>query len=95
MGAINLGSASLVAENTFTSSFVNVVAPAFNVSISGTWVGTLTLQRRLDGTNWRDVVTFTANIETEWPTKGDHVEWRLGFKTGQYTSGTAVARLDQ
>jgi hypothetical protein len=94
MGAINLVSASLVAENTFTDVMSRVVGPAFNVSISGTWAGTLMLQRRLDGTNWRDVETFTANVETEWPTKGDHVEWRLGFKTGAYTSGTAVVRLD-
>ncbi len=95
MGAIAIASASLTAQNTFTDPLVNVVAPAFNISISGTWVGTLTLQRRLDGTNWRDVDTFTANIETEWPTKGDHVEWRIGFKTSNYTSGTAVVRIDQ
>lgn len=95
MGAIAIGSASLTAEDTYSSTLTNVVAPAFNVSISGTWAGTLTLQRRLDGTNWRDVHEFTANIETEWPTKGDHVEWRIGFKTGGFTSGTAVVRIDQ
>lgn len=95
MGAINIGSASLTAENTFSSVMSQVVAPAFNISISGTWAGTLTLQRRLDGTNWRDVIGFTANVETEWPTKGDHTDWRLGFKTGGFTSGTAVVRIDQ
>lgn len=91
----NLVTASLTAENTFSVvhdfAFVN---PKFNLSISGTWAGTLTLQRRLDGTNWRDVNTYQQNIETEIPTVGDDVRWRIGFKTGDYTSGTAVLRLD-
>lgn len=94
-GPIALGSASLTAENTFTDVVSGPTAPGINISISGTWAGTLTLQRRLDGSNWRDVHSFTANVETEWPTRGGHVDWRLGFKTGGYTSGTAVVRIDQ
>lgn len=95
MPAIAVAAATLNAQNTFTPALVQAVAPTFNISISGTWAGTLTLQRMLDGTNWYDVQTFTGNIESEWPTRGDHVQWRLGFKTGNYTSGSAVLRLDQ
>lgn len=36
----------------------------FNFSLTGTWVGTITVQRSFDGgTTWRDVETFTSNAE--------------------------------
>lgn len=85
-------SASLVAENTFNTAIV--LRKKFNLSISGTWAGTITLQRSFDGgVTWLDISSYTANTqqigeEAEYP-----VHYRVGFKTGDYSSGTAVVRL--
>ena len=87
-------SASLTAQNTFTAP-LKVLGEA-NVWISGTWAGTLTLQASYDaGGTWLDVQTYTANgIDILYePEVG--VCCRIGFKTGQYTSGTAVVRISQ
>lgn len=67
----------------------------FNVSISGTWAGTVHLQRSFDtGTTWVDVDSFTANIETtvDDPQTGGPY-YRIGMKNGGYTSGTVNLRL--
>lgn len=87
-------SASIAAANTFTSGVV-VFGP-FNLSISGSWVGTVTLQRSFDnGTTWVDVGTYTANIEDVGDEPEEGVAYRAGFKTGEYTSGTAEIRISQ
>jgi len=68
----------------------------FNLSISGTWVGTVTIQRSYDsGSTWHDVDTWTANTEEYGlePEKG--IQYKVGIKTGAYTSGTCVLRLGQ
>lgn len=65
---------------------------AVAVSISGTFTGTVSLQRRLDGTNWRTVQTWTAATEATY--LGDVAcALRLGFDTSGYGSGTATCRL--
>lgn len=89
--------ASLSAANTYTDWMpLSKYSRLFHLSISGTWAGTITLQRSVDGgTTPLDVATYTANIEDP----GEEVEvgivYRAGFKTGEYTSGTAVVRLSQ
>jgi hypothetical protein len=97
---------TLTAQNQFTSDTTDVTQAAtgtlgmlvwggFNLWISGTWVGTLTLQRSPDnGVTWYDVNTWTANqgglhdYEVE-----DGIIYRVGFKTGEFTSGSADVRL--
>jgi len=87
-------SASLSAANTWTDP-VPILGP-FNLSLSGTWAGTITLQRTFDGgTTWRDVATYTANIEDAGHEPELGVLYRAGFKTGEYTSGTAIVRISQ
>lgn len=81
---------SLSAENTFTDP-LNLVGH-FNLSISGTFVATITVQRSFDKTNWFDVDTFTAPIET-YGFDPSQLYYRAGIKTGAYTSGTAVVSL--
>lgn len=81
---------SLSAENTFTSS-IDLVG-YFNLSISGTFSATVTVQRSFDNTNWFDVDTFTAPIET-YGFDPSQCYYRAGIKTGDYTSGTAVISL--
>ena len=92
------------AENQFTDWIQPMVQLAHGVtgagfldlSISGTWEGTVTVQKKhgADGTV-HDVEDYTANtvqlIEDHSPT----VYYRAGIKTGNYTSGTAVVLLEQ
>ena len=78
------------AENTFTDAIR--VKDYFNLSISNTFSGTVTVQRSLDGTTWRDVDDFTAIIET-YGFDPEPYFYRAGIKTGNYTSGTASLRL--
>lgn len=89
--------ANLSAENTFTDSLKVANKSGLkinNFSISGTFVGTLTLQRQFTNeTDWYDVDNFTAPYEGTFnePEKG--TKYRLGFKTDDYTSGTANVRV--
>jgi hypothetical protein len=65
--------------------------------MSGTWAGTLVVQRSRTGkasvaADWFDVESFTANAERDSRNVGSWY-WRIGFKTGGYTSGTAVVNV--
>lgn len=85
---------SVTAENLFTDAAE--IVGYFNVSISGTWDGTVTAQRSFDsGSTWFDVNTWTTNTEEYGfePERG--VQYRIGCKTGEFGSGTAVLRLSQ
>ncbi len=84
--------ASITAQNTGTAALA-VGRHPFNMSLSGTWVATVFVQRTRDnGTTWLDVDSFTANIEaTIVAIENSH--YRLFVKTGGFTSGTVVSRL--
>lgn len=62
------------------------------ISISGTFSGTVSLQRRFDGANWRTVQTWTAEAEATYMADAG-CELRLGFATGGYGSGSVAACL--
>lgn len=86
--------ATASAENTFTNSvLVTGVGPSrvFSYSVTGTWSGTVTLQRSVDDATWEDVITIASNTSTTFDDKLDNVPYyyRLGIKTGEYTSGSA------
>lgn len=71
----------------------------FVVAISGSWTGTITLQRSFVGetTGFVDYKTFTANTAGTSIVDGlnNEIIWyRLGFNPGNYTSGTALATLN-
>ena len=67
-----------------------------NISISGTWDGTVTLQRSFDGgTTPLDVEHFVENGEHQLEDLESVVLYRLGIKDGNYTSGAAAARLSK
>lgn len=70
---------------------------AFVYAISGTWVGTITLQRSYDSEDagFHDVQTFTANAAASYTDTDDNsIYWyRFAFKDGQYTSGEATITL--
>ena len=85
-----IASASIAAQNTFTDAVR--LEGYFNLSLSGTWVATVTVQRSIDNSTWVDVDTFTANSE-EVGFEPELMWYRVGVKTGAYTSGTVVVRL--
>jgi len=68
----------------------------FNFSLSGTFAGTVHVQRSFDkGVTPSDVDSFTAVTEQVGYEPEAVVWYRAGIKTGGYTSGTAVVRLGQ
>lgn len=81
---------SISAENTFTD-VVNIEG-YFNVSISGTFSATVTVQRSTDKSTWMDVDSFTAPTEVVG-FDPEHMWYRIGVKTGGYTSGTVEVRI--
>lgn len=65
---------------------------AFTVVRSNTWSATLTLQRSITDTNsWVDFTTYTTNGTAVVSDGLDNqiAFYRIGIKTGQYSSGTA------
>jgi hypothetical protein len=92
-------SASIAAENTFSTNWLAMIGVGgsnFNLSLSGTWVATVYLQRSFDsGVTWLDIASYTANIEDTGFEPEGGVLYRFGVKTGGYTSGTVVGRISR
>lgn len=69
----------------------------FTVTLTGTWVGTVTLERSYDGpdTGFVFVKSWTINtVETTGDTDDNSIYWyRLGFRPSEYTSGTVTAQI--
>ena len=85
---------SITGESLFTDPIECV--GYFNISISGTWEGTVTVQRSFDsGSTWFDVNTWTANTQEYGYEPERDVYYRAGVKTGNFTNGTVVLRLSQ
>lgn len=82
--------ASITAEDTFTDAVR--LEGYFNLSLSGTWAATVTVQRSIDNATWVDVDTFTTNSE-EVGFEPELMWYRVGVKTGDFTSGTVAIRL--
>jgi hypothetical protein len=83
---------SLSAENTFGDPIQVDANDRYAVSISGTFVATVTIQRRFDNQNWRDIESYTVETEKDGIAANGQMI-RLGIKTGDYTSGTVVCRI--
>lgn len=69
---------------------------SFGIQITGTFVGTLTLQYSVaEIGNWVDVATYTTVTSTSYSDDLDNqiIFYRIGIKTGSYTSGTANISL--
>lgn len=97
--------ATLSADDTYTDWLdgavirKSVIGGAFmegDLSISGSYVGVLTLQRRFkdSAVAIKDAHIFVTGEETEDTFRiAPDTEVRIGFKPGTYTSGTASVRL--
>lgn len=93
--------AAVTAENQFTSS-IKVTGTGtqrpFTIIRSNTWVATVTLQRSLESSTgpWVDVTTYTTNDTISFDDAlSNQIAWyRIGVKTGGYTSGTVDLELN-
>jgi hypothetical protein len=86
-------SSTISAQNTFTS-VMNPIGGFLNFSLTGTWAGTITLKRSIDGgTTWGVVATYTENDEQAIDDPQPDSQYKAGFETGDYTSGSAVCTL--
>lgn len=92
----NVKTKSITAENSFSDA-ITLTKGGFNLSLSGTWVATVYVQRKFsyDDTAWLDVEFFTSNGEYSAYEYEDDVQYRVGVKTGDFTSGTVNVRLSQ
>ena len=83
---------SITAQNQFTDD-VGVASPSndIGVAIEGTFVATVTVQYKHPGqTAWQDLATYTAPAAFNIiPVDG--LVYRIGVKTGDFTSGTVNA----
>lgn len=98
----NTASGSLSATgagDVFTAAGTSAGLSRFNVTLSGTWVGSAALERSFDGTTWYPVTRsdFTAAVFTEAcslvieePEAG--TRYRVNFTR---TSGTLAYRFGQ
>lgn len=79
---------ALSSANSFTTPTLRQGDTGFDVVVSGTFSGTITVQISKDQSTWSDIETttttgvLTGKLGTAWYV-------RAGFKTGNYTSGTA------
>lgn len=86
---------SISAQNTWSDG-ISFAVGIFDLSISGTFTATITLQRSFNGgSSWHDVETFTQAVEAVVDNADNTVKWRIGVATGDYTNGTAEVRLSQ
>tara|TARA_R110000868_G_scaffold33755_1_gene122202 strand:- start:1137 stop:1430 length:294 start_codon:yes stop_codon:yes gene_type:complete len=94
MTTIRKVTAEITVQNTFSDEIL--IPNAFNFGLIGTaFVGTVTLQRRMDATDvWRDVTTKTADFEG-WDIQPGGAELRFGVKTGDYTSGSIIGFISR
>jgi hypothetical protein len=84
---------SITAENTFSDDIT--VQGYFNVSVTGIAGGTeVTVQKisGVDGSNYTDVDSFTADVET-YGFDPERKTYRIGVKTGDFGSGTCKVRI--
>jgi len=66
------------------------------LSLNGTWVGTIWLQRSYDdGDNWVDYEGYTGNASKSYTEYANNIIYRAYCKTGDWTSGSADVQLSK
>ena len=92
---------NIATEDTFTDPIMVTgtgQARVFGIVISGTFSATVTVQYSVGAPgNWIDLATtYTGATSTTYDDDQDNqvIYYRIGVKTGDYTSGTVVASLN-
>ena len=86
---------SVTAENQFSGAVD--IQGSFNVSVGGAgWAGTIHVQRSFDGgATWLDVDSFTVPTQRVGDEPELGVKYRIGCKTGNFSSGTIPCRISR
>ena len=93
MGMNYIEQKSISAEDTFTDWVLFTSGTYVDLSISGTFSATVTLQRKFEKYGSPlDVDTFTSSAEKDFYVAAT-AYYRVGIKTGDYTSGTANVKM--
>ena len=88
----NQVSATVSAQSTWSSP-LSVCRTYYDISVSGTFTATVSVQRSFDGgTTWRTVTTYTSAKE-DTALEPCNVLVRIGVDTGNYSNGSAVVLL--
>lgn len=88
-----IASKTITAQNQWTDPVR--LTGFFNLSITGTFAATVTVQRSFDEmATWHDVDTFTKPTE-DYGMEPEVCWYRAGVKTGEFTSGSTTVRLGQ
>ena len=85
----NSVSATITAQNVFSEYIHVTVGDRVSISAQPGAGTTVTLQRMLDGINWRDVESWTVDVESTY-VADESCDIRLGVKTGDYGASTTV-----
>lgn len=94
--------AVLTGEDQFTDPVrvtgIGTAARTYTIAITGAFVGTITVQRAFaEPTSWIDTAATYAAAATDTlndPSDNQIVFVRIGFKTGDYTSGTPTVTIN-
>lgn len=85
------------AQNTFSDPLTVGSQSPVDIAIDGTFTATVTVQRRRSDFNnnaWMDLpTTYDAPTQALIEPNGSNWEYRIGVKTGGFTSGTVTAAL--
>jgi len=95
MTVVNNVSAAITAQNTFTDWLSVGKGRRFSIDIYGTFAATVYLQKTYNGgtTVIDDPTTRTAPYSEISLPLAEGTQYRLGVKTGGFTSGTVSVRL--
>jgi hypothetical protein len=87
-------SINITAENQWSDAIGADKGDTLIVSVKGTWIATITVQRSFDfGVTWQTFTSFSYNQSFEITEARDDIYYRIGCETGYYTSGTASCSI--
>ncbi len=98
MNSLRISTATITSANQFSQAVQFDSNSYFLVSVEGTFTAAVTLQKSYDnGVTWNDQPdsNWTTPIEMVCLAVDNSVLWRIGVKSGNYTSGSINTRISQ
>ena len=86
---------TITAQNTFSDWLTLEPGMRFSLNVWGTFSAVVTLPKTYDGgtTVLDDEINFTSPVNEISLPAPESAQYRIGVKTGDYTSGTVNVRL--